>query len=460
MNKVVDQEPLEDEALFGVSDEILEQIKEALASETDARVLELTHTLHAADIADIITQLDPSGREKFIKAIKPSFDGEILAHVRDSVRGDVIDALDSETFARSISELDSDDAVAIIEELDDDKKEEILRTLPKSERALVEKSLSYPEGSAGRLMQREVVCVPPFWIVEEAINFIRDTKGLPDVFYDIFVIDPRHVPLGKISLYQLLRHPLDTPVSEIMDEELHTIPVNADEGDAARSFDHYGLISAPVVNDAGRILGVITVDDVVNVIESEVEEDILHMAKVSPETDFYAPVTTTAYWRARWLIITLANTLLATYVISLFEASIQKITALSFLMTMNAAMGGNSGMQVVTVVVRALATRDLRDADTWKAVWRELQVGVMVGLFCAVVLGAYAAVWQDWHLGLVLFAALVCNMLWASFAGTLLPIVIDRMGMDPAISAGPILTTTTDVVGYSIFLGMATWWLM
>jgi magnesium transporter len=451
----------EENILFGVTPEVLDEITKALEQKADERIRELVGPLHAADIADLIYRLDREQRVEFFHAIIPIFKPEVLIEVEDSVRQDIFKFLDIETLANAISKLPSDEAGTIIEDLQEDQQEEILKALPATKRILFEKYLTYPEKSAGRLMQREIVCVPPFWNVGEAISFIRETPGLPKRFYDLFVVDAQNHPSGKIALHTLLRYPTDTVVSTVMDAELHKIPVRADQEEVALSFDHYGLISAPVINEAGRIVGMITVDDVMDVIEEEAEEDILHMNKVSPETDFYAPIIHTAYWRIRWLLITIVNTLMASYVIAQFESSIQKITALSFLMTINAAMGGNSGMQVVTVVVRALATRYVLETDIWRAVRKEVGVGVLVGSACALILGVFAAVWQhDVALGIILALALMCNILWAAFAGALLPIIIDRLGLDPAVSAGPILTTTTDVLGYAIFLGLATLFLL
>jgi magnesium transporter len=459
-NSITSQESNE-EPLFRVTPELRNEIVLALEKKDVAYIQSLVQPLHTADIADIINHLDYEQRFDFLQAIKPLFKPEILIEVEDSVRQELLSFLDVGTLARSISKLASDDAVKIIQDLQEDQKEQVFKALPTIERTIYEKYLTYPEDSAGRLMQREMVSVPPFWSVGESIAFVREAIGLPKSFYDIYVVDPRHHPIGKIALHTLLRYPLETIVSTIMDHELHTIPVRTDQEDVAFSFDRYGLVSAPVVNEAGRIVGIITVDDVIDVIEEEAEEDILHMARVSPESDFYAPVISTAYWRIRWLIITIVNTLIASYVISQFGSSIQKITALSFLMTINASMGGNSGMQVVTVVVRALATRYLLDSDTWKAVRKEISVGIIVGGFCAIILGAFASIWQhDIGLGIILASALMCNILWAAFAGTLLPIVVDRIGLDPAVSAGPILTTTTDVLGYAIFLGLATLFLL
>lgn len=461
-SELPNQQPVEtDENLFGASSEVRSQVEEALEAGNAKALQELIQPLHAADVADVIYHLDANQRSDFITAIKPVFKPDILAEVEDSVRQEIFRTLDIQTLVHIISSVESDDAVSIIEDLDDERKNDVLQSIPSTERAIFERYLTYPEKSAGRLMQREIVCAPPFWTVSDVLSFVRQTKKLPRSFYEIYIVDPRHHPLGKISLNQLLRSKEDAPLEEMMDTNLHVIPVQTDQEDVARSFDHYGLISAPVVNEEGRIVGMITVDDAVDVIEQEAEEDILHMAGVSAETDFYSPTTKTAYWRIRWLAITILNTLIASFVISRFEASIQQITALAFLMTINAAMGGNSGMQVVTVVVRALATRDLLEEDAWRAVRKEIGVGLLVGGFCALTLGVFVSFWQnDVRLGIVLACALTGNMLWASFAGTLLPIVIQRLGMDPAISAGPILTTTTDVLGYSIFLGLATVFLL
>jgi magnesium transporter len=451
----------EDKPPFKLSNEFLETIQDHIDQGNQQEVLDLLSPLHAADVADILRHTGPADREKLFHLIKPILQADLLIEVDDDIRQELMAVLDEEILASLLMTLDSDDAVRILGDMPDHQVEFLLNALPPSERAVFERALTYPEQSAGRLMQREIVCVPPFWTGAEALDFMRDAPGLPKTFYDVYVVDPRHRPLGRIGLSELLRYPGETSVQEMMESTLHTISVRTDQEEVARTFDHYSLVSAPVVNESGRIVGMITVDDVVTVIEEEAEEDILKLAKVSPESHFYTAPLSTAYWRIRWLIITIVNTLIASFVISTFEASIQKVTALSFLMTINAAMGGNSGMQVVTVVVRALATRDILEGDAWRAVKKELQVGVMVGTFCALVLGIFAALWQsDLKLGVVLSAALMLNMLWASAAGTLLPLMVHRMGMDPAVSAGPILTTTTDVIGYSLFLGLATLFLL
>lgn len=450
-----------DNSFFGISPEFREYIEQALNNHKPHAILKAVASLHAADMADLINLLSQEDRRQFIQIVKETLKPEVLLGVDPAFRREVINVLSVSQIVSAIEGLDSDDILELLEGLDEKLVFDILGELQPEDRAAFEHLLSYPEKSAGRLMQREVVCVPPFWTLEQVSSFVRESKDLPRFFYDIFVVDLRHHPIGKVPLSQLVRHKPDTKVSEIMETGIHTFPVAADQEEVGRAFQHYTLVSAPVVSSSGRVVGMITLDDVVDVIEEEAEEDILHMHRVHGASDFYAPVATTAYWRIRWLLITIVNTLMASYVISHFEASIQKITALSFLMTINAAMGGNSGMQVVTVVVRALATRDLREEDTWRAVRKEIGVGLLVGSFCALILGIIASLWiQSISLGLVLFSALLANMLWAAFAGTMLPIIVHRLGMDPAVSSGPILTTTTDVLGYAIFLWLATFFLV
>ncbi len=446
---------------FGVSAELRDAIEDNLDHHNAAAVLELLEPLHAADIADLINHLKARYREPFFQLIKEQLDPETLVDVDPALRLDLINLLNLDQISRVILHLDSDDALSLLETMDEELIHTILQRIPAGERSIFERVLQYPDKSAGRLMQREIVCVPPHWTIQEVSDFIREQKDLPSLFYDVFVVNPRHHLMGKIPLNQLVRQDPKTLVSDVMIEDIHSFPDISDQEEVAQAFKHYALVSAPITSSSGRIIGMVTVDDVVDVLEEEAEEDILHMHKVHGESDFYAPVSTTAYWRTRWLLITLVNTLIASYVISQFEASIQQITALSFLMTINAAMGGNSGMQVVTVVVRALATRSLLEEDTWRAVRKELGVSLLAGSFCALVLGGIAGLWVDSvGLGIILSVSLICNMLWAAFAGTLLPIVVSRFGLDPAISAGPILTTTTDVFGYALFLGLATLFLL
>lgn len=448
------------ELLFGASSELIERISQALDHGDFAQVGQWIEGLHSADMADLIVRLAPEAREKFVDIFKSYITAETLAELDDSIRKDILEILGTKEIAAAVSELESDDALDLISDLEEDQQQEVLRAISADERAILEEVLTYPEDSVGRLMQREIVCVPPFWTVGETISFVRDTHGLPENFYTIYVVDSRHHPLGEIYLSALLRHHENTPVSEIMGKIQKVISVDQDEGEVVDLFQHYNLVSAPVVDASGHIVGMVMIDDVFDVAEEETEKSFLNLAKVH-ESDFRAPISTTAYWRIRWLAITLVNTLIASFVISRFQISIQKISALSFLMTINAAMGGNAGMQVVTIVIRALGTHSLREREMWKAVRKEVSVGLLTGGFFSLLLGGIAALWvHDMHLGIILSLALLANILWAAFAGTILPIVIQRMGLDPAVSAGPILTTTTDVLGYALFLGLATLFLL
>ncbi len=446
--------------LYGASEALIQDIISATESKDLVAVNTITDSLHAADVADLIGSLEPEIRQQYVELIKPRIDPEVLSYIEDLIKEEVLDLVGTRGVAAAVKGLESDDALRLIEDLEPEQQRAVLRAIPAQERAILEEVLTYPKDSAGRLMQREVACVPTFWTVGEVVKFIQEASEIPDTFYSIFVVDPRHHPIGVIPLNKLLRQQESLSVSEIMDLNVHTVPVGMDQEEVALLFRHYGLVSAPVIDDSGRIAGMITVDDVVNVIDKEAEEDILHLAGVS-ESDFHAPMLKTAYWRARWLIVSAMSTLIAAGVISQFGESIEKEVSLSFIMVIVAAMGGNAGLQTVTVTVRALATRELRTPNMWKAVRKEFLVAMMSGLWFAMVIGSIAGLWLgNAGIGMVLAGALLCNMMWAGFAGICLPIITERIGMDPAISAGPLLSTTTDVIGYAIFLGFATYFLL
>lgn len=445
---------------YGVSNELVDYIKGALEVGDFTAVQAAIEPLHAADVADLIANLDSQLLEKFVRLIKTPIDPEVLAHLGDTEKEQFLRLVGPGAIAEALQSLDSDDVVHILEDLDKQELREILRAIPAKNRAMLEEVLNYPEGSAGRLMQREIVCVPTFWTIQETLDFIRESPELPESFYDVYVVDPKHHPIGIVSLDVLLRNEPNMPVAKVMNTILNTIPMSMQQDEVARIFQHYALVSAPVISPNGRIVGMITVDDIVNVIEEEVEQDIMHLAGVS-ESDFHAPIFHTAYHRSRWLIVTLINTLIAASVISQFQKSIEEKVALSFLMVIVAAMGGNAGMQTVTVTVRALATKELEFAHKGKAIAKEFFVACFTSVVFAIILGSVAALWlKDMYVGVVLGLALICNMLWAGVAGTSLPILVQRLGLDPAISAGPLLTTTTDVLGYAIFLGLATYLLL
>lgn len=450
----------EKEALYGVSQDTIRALEEALEKGKNKEAKHLIEPLHEADVAVVIEYLSPSLRHQLIELLRPHFNPKILAHLNEIVRQEVIAQLGTPVIAKAISKLESDDALALIEYLSEDQRKEVLKTIPVGERIILEEVLTYPEDSAARLMQREVVCIPNFWTVAKTLHYLEEEKNLPEKFYDLFVVDPKHMAIGVIPLSLLLRQPLSTKISDIMRVDIKCIPTLMDQEEVALLFRKYGLVSAPVVDEGGRIVGMITVDDVVDVIEEEAEEDIMLLSRVT-ESDFYEPLLSTSYSRIRWLVITLFNTLVAVTVISQFQQTIEKMVALAVLMPINAAMSGNAGMQVVTVTVRALATRELGGTNMRRAIWKESLVGLINGIVFGGVMGSIAAFWfNDPALGMVLGGALVFNMIWAAVVGVMLPIVIDKMGMDPAISAGPFLTTTTDLLGFATFLGCASLFLM
>jgi magnesium transporter len=451
----------EAEVAYGVSPETVQTAREALERQQGHVVRELIEELHAADVADLLEQLTPEEREQFLAFTREEIEAETLTYLDEDVREEVMEAMGPQEVAQAVSELDSDDALDVLEDLDEEDKQRILASIPAADRLILEEGLTYPEESAGRLMQRALVAIPSFWTVGETIDFLRASEDLPDDFYDLFIVDPAHKPIGVVPLSRAMRTKRPVKLTEIMETELRTVPVDMDREEVAYMFRQYGLASAPVVDESGRLVGVITVDDVVHVIEEETEEDLMSLRGVG-ESDFHAPALVTAWRRLRWLVVTLVNTLIAASVISQFEATIERIVALAVLMPIVAAMGGNAGMQVVTVTVRALATRDLNPgSNLLRAVGKEALVAIVNAAAFAAIMGGIAGVWfGDWHLGAVLAAAMIFNMIWAGLAGTLIPLALDHLGMDPAVSAGPFLTTTTDVLGFFSFLGLATLFLL
>lgn len=446
----------------GVSEALVDRVREALTHGKLDRVEEIAHELHAADFADLLQELTSEERRLIIAVTRHIIDPETLNHLDEAVREEVIDLMGPRELAQAVTELETDDAVEILEELDDDAKRRILEAMPAEERAGIEQGLTYPEDSAGRLMQRALVAVPQHWTVGETIDFLRANDDLPDDFYDLFIVDPMHTPVGAVPLSRAIRNKRAVKLTEIMETDFRVIPATMDQESAAHIFRQYGIVSAPVVDEGGRLIGVITVDDVVHVIEEEAEEDLLGIVGVS-ETDFHAPAVSTAWRRVRWLVVTLCNSAIAATVILQFQATIEQIVALAVLMPIVAAMGGNAGVQVITVTVRALATRDLqpRGDAVWRLIAKELMVGAINGVVFAAIVGLAAALWfGSWELGAVLAGAMIFNMVWAGLAGTLIPVTLARFEIDPAIGAGPFLTTTTDVLGFFSFLGLATLFLL
>ncbi|MEM7732703.1 MAG: magnesium transporter [Pseudomonadota bacterium] len=411
--------------------------------------------MHPADIADLLEQITAFDRRRLIELLGAEFDGEILSELDESLREEVLGILQPEVLADSLSEMDSDDVVDLLEDLEADQQEVILDALEDSDRIAAETALAYPEDSAGRMMQREVVMAPEHWNVGEAIDYLRDQDDLPEQFYHITLVDPRLRPVANVTLGKLMGSRREVLLSSITEETFHVIPVAQDEEDVAYAFNQYHLISAPVVDENERLVGMITIDDAMVVLDEEHEEDILRLAGVS-EGSLADRVIDTTKRRFPWLAVNLATAILASLVIAQFEEALAQVVALAVLMPIVASMGGNAGTQSLTVAVRAIATKDLTGRNVWRFIRREVLVGLINGVIFAVVMGIIGVLWFGGpELGYVIAAAMVINLVAAGLAGTAIPVLLEKAGVDPALASGAFVTTVTDVVGFFAFLGLA-----
>ena len=440
---------------YGLSDELIHGMQDALHEGTVERAEEIAHSLHAADLADLIESLSPDERTLLLDILGRTLDPEVLPWLVPAVRQAVIEHIGPRGLAAALSELESDDAVEVFEDLDEEFQHRILTALPEAYRIILEEGLSFPEESAGRLMQREVVVIPAAWTVGETIDYMRAAERLPDDFYDVYVVNPKHKPLGYIPISRILRTHRPVRVTEVMETDMRTVPFTMDQEEVAYLFRQYGLVSAPVVDDAGRVVGVITVDDVVHVIDEEAEEDLMKLGGVT-ETDLYSAAWDTAKSRGLWLVVNLFTAILASVVIGFFEDTLQTLVALAVLMPIVASMGGNAGTQTLTVAVRALAMKDLSAANAMRFVGKELLVGAVNGGVFAVLTGIAAWIWFGrLDIAVVLAAAMIVNLIVAGLSGTLIPLGLERFKIDPAVASGIFLTTITDVIGFFAFLGLA-----
>jgi len=450
---------------LGFDEATLEAIAQAFdADNADAlRTLLVGH--HYADIADLLESLSAARRVALVRALGDAFDPDILIELDETVRDEVLEALGPRRVAEAVAELESDDAVEVLRDLDADNQRAVLDAMPVFERTLVQQGLTYPEDSAGRLMQREAVTVPQTWTVGQTIDFLRQSADeeenlLPELFYEIYVVDPRHHPVGRIGLSRLLRTRRPVPVTDILDADMRVIDVATDQETVAFLFRQRDLVSAPVIDAGGRLVGVITIDDVVDVIDEEAEEDIMLLGGVG-ERDLFSAVLETTRHRAWWLAVNLMAALTSAMVISLFQSTIEQAVALAVLMPIVASMGGNAGIQTLTVAVRGLATREITPANALRVVNKEVIVGTINGVLFAIVTGTVAWLWFGQPmLGLVLGLAMVANLIVAGMAGAAIPLTLNRLGYDPALGSGVFLTTVTDVVGFFAFLGLAAWILL
>jgi len=436
----------------------LAQIGAAIADRDTLSLKRDVGDLHQSELGDLLEALVPEQRRTLVELLGQDFDFSALTEVDEAIRLDIVENLPNDQIAQAVQELDSDDAVYILEDLDEEDQDAILSQLPFTERIRLRRSLDYPEETAGRRMQTEFVAVPPFWTVGQTIDYMREDRNLPERFSQVFVIDPTFKLLGAVDLDQILRTRRAVKIEEVMHETRHAIPATMDQEEAAREFEQYDLLSAAVVDENERLVGVLTIDDVVDVIQQEAEEDLLRMGGVGDE-ELSDSVLSTSRSRVPWLLVNLVTAFLAASVIGLFDNTIQHLVALAVLMPIVAGMGGNAGSQTMTVTVRALATRDLDIYNALRVIRRELGVGLINGAVFAVLIGAVAGLWfQDPNIGGIIAAAMVINMMAAALGGILIPLLLDRMGVDPAVASAVFVTTVTDVVGFFAFLGLATWW--
>jgi magnesium transporter len=414
--------------------------------------------LHVSELGDVLEAIVPDQRISLIRLLGDEFDLAALTEVDEAIRLEIVEQIPNDAIAAAIGELDSDDAVYILEDMDDEDREEILAKLPFTERVRLRRALDYPESSAGRRMRSEFVAVPPFWTVGQCIDYMREDDDLPESFTEIFVIDPTFKLMGVVDLDKILRSQRGGKVEDIMRETNHPIPAEMDQEEAAQLFEQYDLLSAAVVDENGRLVGVLTIDDVVDVIHEEAEEDIKRLAGVGDE-ELSDNVMSTVRSRFLWLFINLGTAFLSSTVIGVFDATIEQMVALAVLMPIVASMGGNAGTQTMTVTVRALATRDLDIYNAGRIIRRELGVGTTNGLLFATMVGLVAGLlYHDYHLGIVIGLALFVNFIAAALAGNLVPLLLNRFGADPAVASSVFVTMVTDLTGFFGFLGLATLW--
>ncbi len=441
----------------GLSDNIIREIEDAIDSDVKDEHVPLVNDLSVPDTAELLQKISKDDRQVLIDNKKTIIDPLVFSYLDDDVKRSTLSQMTAKQVADILSELDSDDALDLIENLDVVFQKEIIRKLSAKTRVAIEEGLTFPEDSAGRLMQREFVAVPQFWTVGKVIDYLRAAaEDLPKEFYDIIVIDPGYHVMGEIPLNRILRSRRTEKIENLTLDDLHTIPATMDQEEASYIFRREGLNSAPVVDEDNRLIGVITFDDIIDVIDEEAQEDILKLAGVEG-SDLYRAILSTTGSRFRWLFVNLMTAIAASVVISMFDATIEQIVALAVLMPIVASMGGNAGTQALTVAVRALATKELSGSNTMRVIGKETIVGILNGVGFAIIMGIIAALWFGSNmLGGVIAAAMVINLFFAGFCGAAIPIFLNKIGSDPALSSTVLLTTVTDVIGFFAFLGLAS----
>lgn len=447
--------------VHGLDDSEISVVFQALDEENYTLVESIIRSLSVQGAVDLLNKASENDREDILKRYARFLDPYVFSELDPELRRACLSVLTPDAVARIVSELDSDDALDLILPLEEDARKEIIRKLSYKDRIALEEGLAFPEESAGRLMQREFVAIPQFWTVGKVIDYLRAAdETLPDEFFDLFVVNPDNHVVGEIPLSRLVRARRSEKLEDLSLESTHPIPATMDQEEVAYIFKAEDLTSAPVVDDEDRLIGVITIDDVVDVITEEAQEDIMKLGGAA-QGDIYRDVGEVSFLRGRWLLVNLLTALLASAVISLFEGTIDKLVALAVLMPIVASMGGNAGTQTLTVAVRALATRELSSANAWRVIGKETLIGVINGGSFAVLTGIVAGLWfQNAMLGVVIGIAMIINLIAAGLFGALIPIGLEKLGADPAVSSTVFLTTVTDVVGFFAFLGLASIFLL
>ncbi len=435
------------------------EIEAAIAAADGAALKDIAGDLHEADMGALIERLEHDDRPRLVELMGGAFDFTALTEVDDHVREDILDDLPNETIAEGVKSLDSDDAIYILEDLDQEDQDEVLASMPVTERLALARALEFPEGSAGRRMQTEVVAVPPFWSVGQTIDFLRETDDLPEQFYALYVVDPQQRLVGIVPLDRMMRAKRPTRISEIMTEADHVVAATDPQEDVARLFRDYNLVSIAVVDDMERLVGVVTFDDIVDVVDEEADAEIKALGGVNAAEELSDSVWEITRSRFLWLFVNLVTAFLASSVLKGFEDEMQKMVALAVLAPIVASQGGNAATQTMTVAVRALATRQLDSVNAGRIILRECMVGLLNGLAFALITGSIAGLWfASVGLGVVIGLAMIVNLLAGALGGILVPLAVEKTGADPAVASGPFVTTVTDVVGFLAFLGIAVLW--
>ncbi|MCX8502385.1 MAG: magnesium transporter [Beijerinckiaceae bacterium] len=446
-------------AAFAPDPDFVARVELAVAADDADALGSLIEGLHEADQASLLEALDHDSRPKLIELLGSRFDFAALTEVDDSVREDILEELDTDTLVEGMRELESDDAVYILEDLDQDEQNEILEALPAIDRAQLQKSLDYKEGSAARLMQTHLIAVPPFWTVGQVVDHLAEAADLPDSFFEVFVVDPGYHLLGNVFLDRLVRARRTAPIESLMNADRRRVRADDEQDDVARLFQRYNLVSAPVVDEAGRLIGVVTIDDIVDVMQDEADDEIKALGGVKADEELSDSIFSTTRNRFGWLFVNLLTAFLASSVLGLFEEELAKMVALAVLAPIVASQGGNAATQTMTVAVRALATRELGPANAFRITFRETAAGLLNGLAFGLITGLVATLWfHDWNIGIVIALAMTVNLVAGALGGILVPLGLERFRTDPAVSSGVFVTTITDVVGFFSFLGIATLW--